>query len=1018
MPDTGGVDGALRPVLDAAGELARSAARAAEEVRRGGAAAAVPAARAAANRLRGQAQDLLIRLDDAGARLSALEAAALTARSHDPELWPERREAIAAKLAAGSPDGAAAWLAAWARAFLLGCPAEAERLVGEPFRLPPEAAWCPDRLSTASDALTARSVQRLEPLLRYLAAGAPLAGRAWLAGDLRARALIMHARLLLQAGQPGAADLLGQAGTADHHHQAEVLAARAAMARLGTPPAVETGPPQGTAAAGATPPEDARTLARQAWKAERCAAAAVEMFHAERRGTGKPLGALDNARALVDELPPVADPEGALDVLILPVPDEIWLAAADRAVRERDFEAARRLADRAGSGAGPLLAAEAAGLRVRIAKLAGQPAAGVAGLLAAAGLASAVAGRAQAAIQQYTEALALAGDHEDATLGLADALLVEGWGKPLQDAAGQFRRAVELLDASYARHPLQARTSWSLMTYSYLASVLSNQAAAEARAREIWRAPIAAARAIAFDPSQAQRWVRLAETLIELNCDHAAAVLSGHAARLAPADPVVTRNRIATLTGLGDVDAALALLGRATPDGGDGWLSAVRAIALKVSARGLPGRAAERLDQALAAVNEALRLQPQNPWYHLVRADVLLRAGRDDLAGEDFEVLWRESRLDQADGLSFATRAAIELRLGSDAVTLSTQALDIATATVGDYGDRFNRGAALILDGDRAGLPYLEAAAGLAATPFAIDYLRARLDHLTGALRREGIAVDLTAAAGALGAQAAQVAADDRPPGARIEAELGRASRNEQFPAEVGELATVAAALTRAWCGLALGDPGALDLLGGLAREHPEYPELASAAQALAAAPLPGLDEAGGQPATGQASPAHPAPGEQVLQTYLPGSWFAGLADPLDHEIIKRFVPDARARLRRRTGAVLPGVNFRDDAGLERAGFRILLHGSVAAEGRLKHRRWYCPAHLAAALSPELRREIRKAPEAAGPGPFPVLGSFPEPKDPDPLTVLVAWPPAEVVTRRMEVAYAAWLAAQPQPGPA
>ncbi len=950
MPDTGGVDGALRPVLDAAGELARSAARAAEEVRRGGAAAAVPAARAAANRLRGQAQDLLIRLDDAGARLSALEAAALTARSHDPELWPERREAIAAKLAAGSPDGAAAWLAAWARAFLLGCPAEAERLVGEPFRLPPEAAWCPDRLSTASDALTARSVQRLEPLLRYLAAGAPLAGRAWLAGDLRARALIMHARLLLQAGQPGAA--------------------------------------------------------------------AVEMFHAERRGTGKPLGALDNARALVDELPPVADPEGALDVLILPVPDEIWLAAADRAVRERDFEAARRLADRAGSGAGPLLAAEAAGLRVRIAKLAGQPAAGVAGLLAAAGLASAVAGRAQAAIQQYTEALALAGDHEDATLGLADALLVEGWGKPLQDAAGQFRRAVELLDASYARHPLQARTSWSLMTYSYLASVLSNQAAAEARAREIWRAPIAAARAIAFDPSQAQRWVRLAETLIELNCDHAAAVLSGHAARLAPADPVVTRNRIATLTGLGDVDAALALLGRATPDGGDGWLSAVRAIALKVSARGLPGRAAERLDQALAAVNEALRLQPQNPWYHLVRADVLLRAGRDDLAGEDFEVLWRESRLDQADGLSFATRAAIELRLGSDAVTLSTQALDIATATVGDYGDRFNRGAALILDGDRAGLPYLEAAAGLAATPFAIDYLRARLDHLTGALRREGIAVDLTAAAGALGAQAAQVAADDRPPGARIEAELGRASRNEQFPAEVGELATVAAALTRAWCGLALGDPGALDLLGGLAREHPEYPELASAAQALAAAPLPGLDEAGGQPATGQASPAHPAPGEQVLQTYLPGSWFAGLADPLDHEIIKRFVPDARARLRRRTGAVLPGVNFRDDAGLERAGFRILLHGSVAAEGRLKHRRWYCPAHLAAALSPELRREIRKAPEAAGPGPFPVLGSFPEPKDPDPLTVLVAWPPAEVVTRRMEVAYAAWLAAQPQPGPA
>jgi hypothetical protein len=42
-----------------------------------------------------------------------------------------------------------------------------------------------------------------------------------------------------------------------------------------------------------------------------------------------------------------------------------------------------------------------------------------------------------------------------------------------------------------------------------------------------------------------------------------------------------------------------------------------------------------------------------------------------------------------------------------------------------------------------------------------------------------------------------------------------------------------------------------------------------------------------------------------------------------------------------------------------------------------------------------------------------VLSSFPAPKDPDPLTVLVAWQPAEVVARRLELAYEAWLAAQP-----
>ena len=117
-------------------------------------------------------------------------------------------------------------------------------------------------------------------------------------------------------------------------------------------------------------------------------------------------------------------------------------------------------------------------------------------------------------------------------------------------------------------------------------------------------------------------------------------MLSSHATKLAPGDLVVRRNRIATLTNLGEAGAALALLDQMSPDSSDGWSSAVRAVVLKVSAGELSGEAeAERLDQARAAANEALRIEPQNLWYHLVRADVLLRAGKDDLAGEDFEYL-------------------------------------------------------------------------------------------------------------------------------------------------------------------------------------------------------------------------------------------------------------------------------------------------------------------------------------------------------------------------------------------
>ncbi len=142
---------ALRPFVDAADELVKSAVQVTAQMRNDDPANTIPAARLAVARLRGQAQELLARLDDTDTRLSVLEEAALTARSHDPALWPERRDAITAKLAADPLDGAAAWLAAWARAFLFGCPAETERLVTEPFRLPPEAEWCPDRLSTATD---------------------------------------------------------------------------------------------------------------------------------------------------------------------------------------------------------------------------------------------------------------------------------------------------------------------------------------------------------------------------------------------------------------------------------------------------------------------------------------------------------------------------------------------------------------------------------------------------------------------------------------------------------------------------------------------------------------------------------------------------------------------------------------------------------------------------------------------------------------------------------------------------
>ena len=94
----------------------------------------------------------------------------------------------------------------------------------------------PDWLAVATDALTARSGQRLASLLRYLAEGAPLAGGPAVPGELRVRAQILRARLLMRAGQPQpATELVGLASQADGRQEAEVLAARSVLARLWPP---------------------------------------------------------------------------------------------------------------------------------------------------------------------------------------------------------------------------------------------------------------------------------------------------------------------------------------------------------------------------------------------------------------------------------------------------------------------------------------------------------------------------------------------------------------------------------------------------------------------------------------------------------------------------------------------------------------------------------------------------------------------------------------------------------------
>ncbi len=978
MSEPVSTDRALRSVREAAQSLISAVGQADEQLSSDHvSAAAILAALDELTRLRERAGELIARVDDASARLAEIGQELYDPRHFDADLWPERRQAISRELQASPLDGAVAWLTAWARAFLTGCSEEAERLVAEPFALPPEAAWWPDRFAVAADALQARSVVRLAPLLRYLVDGAPLGGRTSVPADVRSLAAVLHGRLVLQAGRDGGPELLERAQQLAGHDDAEVLAARAALIRLNAAAA-------GTAAA---PADEAASLARRAWQAERCAAAAVEFFYAEHGGNGEGSDALVSARGLVGELPfAAARLYGMFDVLVQPVPDPLWAAAAERAADEGDLDAARRCADRVTSDAASLLQAELADLRVRIAEESGEDDQAVADLLDAAGLAALWAEQPRRAIATYEKALARVSDHQYASLHLAEALLSDGWGKPLRQVEPQLRRALELLNQEWSRRPPDTGTSWSLVTESYLHAFLASSTIPEVRATELWQAPLAAARAIAFEPSEGRRWSRLADALANLGCGRAALVLSGHAFQLTPDDLSVRDARLTALGNLGQVEEAFSILDQAEQQTPNPWYSAVRAFLLRLTADEHPDEAADRLKDALTAVDEAVRNQADNLWPHQVRAELLLDLGAREQAAEEFEYIWRESRLDEADNLASASLAAVELGLGPDALSLSEQAVGLATATVASASAYTARGIARILQGVPDGWSDLEAAAALVSTRPEIKDLRTWVGRLAENLGAKPSAIDLSRLTARIEERAAQIGSDDaEPPAAFIRAELDRVAVNRHYDPEVARLAALAAALAVAFCLISVGDPAGLAALRELAGQHPEYQELLAAADLMT----------GPKPDAGAPEPA-PSP----VEVHVPPSWFAGLPDSVDHEIITRFAPDARTRLQRQLGETLPGVNFRDDVRLEPAGFRIVLRGTVVDEGHVSLDRWYLPAGWRAAVTGQVQAEVEPATDATD------LDFFPAPAHADSLTALVAWSPSEVVMRQLERAFA------------
>jgi hypothetical protein len=164
----------LKRAADQATLLARRAAEAAAAGRRGRPSSEVLSTIQELQREVGALSD---ELAAAATRLDIRSAVDEHAKRFSADTWTLRARELRANLERDPIAGARRWLDAWTEAVATGYVEEARRLTVEPFRLPPEAVWWPNRLAVALEALERRDPDGWAAVGTYLSGGAELKGQ-------------------------------------------------------------------------------------------------------------------------------------------------------------------------------------------------------------------------------------------------------------------------------------------------------------------------------------------------------------------------------------------------------------------------------------------------------------------------------------------------------------------------------------------------------------------------------------------------------------------------------------------------------------------------------------------------------------------------------------------------------------------------------------------------------------------------------------------------------------------------
>jgi hypothetical protein len=437
-------------------------------------------------------------------RAAALREAELTLRKLTEQLeqkaaglkftsegWRERKPELECLFAKDKDAGLAEWLDDWFTAAASVQLDALDRLTDD-LALPDAGRVLADRLRTARQAIGLQNWDQSRLVLEAGVEGLTIGGRSLPASSMRRALRLLSLRIAIGADAgPEAVKTLFDAARADEWTKTlGALADR--WHRLG-------GPDLSDGRVRVPTLDDAKDLD-----------VAVELIYRARNDSAVNVG-LDAARAAIREIPFIDEMEARIAALLTDIPQELWIAAAERALGEGDDQAFDRAIEKAKATTGASYAGRATmyELVAAAAERRRLPTADRAEALKQAGKHWIWASNFQSSRGNLKQAVHLDPEDVEAQLSFADVVQMTSWDVPLSQIRGDIEAALQKIENAHDAGLISPNLSWGYGVEGFLRERRSDWNAEDSD-EQPWRALIARARCVAGDKDAATRWANLA----------------------------------------------------------------------------------------------------------------------------------------------------------------------------------------------------------------------------------------------------------------------------------------------------------------------------------------------------------------------------------------------------------------------------------------------------------------------------------------------------------------------------